>query len=69
MEASLWLWVAPLILIEIGLLVVALLDLLRRRPPYWAIWLLVVIFIQIVGPVLYLLIGRREDDGSRHPDL
>jgi len=68
MEPSLWLWAAPLILIELGLLFVALRDLLRRRPPYWAIWMAAVIFIQIIGPVLYLLIGRKEDDGSRYPD-
>ena len=68
MEPSLWLWVAPLILIELGLLFVALRDLLRRRPPLWVLWLVVVIFIQVIGPVLYLLIGRREDDGTRDPD-
>ncbi|MEI6309352.1 MAG: PLDc N-terminal domain-containing protein [bacterium] len=68
MEPSLWLWAAPLILIELGLLFVALRDLLRRRPPHWALWMVAVIFIQVIGPVLYLLIGRKEDDGSRYPD-
>ncbi|MCX5977609.1 MAG: PLDc N-terminal domain-containing protein [Coprothermobacterota bacterium] len=68
MEPSLWLWVAPLILIELGLLFVALRDLLRRRPPLWVLWLVAVIFFQVIGPALYLLIGRKEDDGTRYPD-
>jgi hypothetical protein len=68
MEPSLWLWLTPLILIELGLLFVALRDLLQRRPPLWVLWLVVVILIQVIGPVLYLLIGRREDDGTRDPD-
>jgi len=52
----------PVILLQIGLMVVALVDLIRRertRGPKWA-WALVVVFINIIGPVVYLLFGREE---------
>jgi Phospholipase_D-nuclease N-terminal len=53
----------PVFLIEIILLVIALLDLLRRqktRGPKWA-WGLAILFIQMIGPVLYLVLGREEE--------
>ena len=52
----------PIILIELGLLVFALVDLLRRertKGPKW-LWAVLIIFIQIIGPVVYLLVGREE---------
>ena len=52
----------PVILLQIGLMIVALVDLIRRertRGPKWA-WALVIVFINIIGPVVYLLFGRGE---------
>jgi len=52
----------PVILLELALMAVALVDLVRRertRGPKWA-WALVIVFINLVGPVLYLLLGREE---------
>jgi hypothetical protein len=52
----------PIILLELGLLIFALVDLLRRERtmgPKW-LWALVIVFIQIFGPVIYLLVGRKE---------
>jgi len=52
----------PIILLNIGLIIVALRDLLRRertKGPKWA-WVLVILFINIFGPIIYLLIGREE---------
>lgn len=52
----------PVLLIELGLLVVALTDLIRRertKGPKW-IWAVIVIFVGIFGPVIYLLAGREE---------
>ncbi len=58
----------PLILIELGLLIVALVDLVRRpsvRGGNKIIWALLIIFSNIIGPIIYLLWGReREDDGA-----
>jgi hypothetical protein len=52
----------PILLLEWGLLIVALVDLIRRRRtrgPKW-VWALVIIFIQIFGPIVYLIFGREE---------
>ncbi len=52
----------PVILIELVLMVVALVDLIRRertRGPKWA-WALIIIFVQTIGPIVYLLLGREE---------
>jgi hypothetical protein len=53
----------PVFLVEIALLVIALLDLLRRqktRGPKW-MWALVIFFVQMIGPIVYLLLGREEE--------
>jgi hypothetical protein len=52
----------PILLLELALLVVALVDLIRRertRGPKWA-WALVIVLINIIGPIAYLLFGREE---------
>ena len=52
----------PIILVEIVLVVIALVDLVRRertRGPKWA-WVLVILFLNLVGPIIYLLFGREE---------
>ena len=53
----------PVILIELVLLLIALIDLLRRqrtRGQKWA-WALAIVFIQIFGPIAYLVFGRIEE--------
>ena len=53
----------PLVLIEIALLVFALLDLIKRektRGPKW-VWVLVILFVNFIGPILYFVIGREEE--------
>ncbi len=53
----------PLILIELVLLVVALVDLVKRehvRGGNKIVWVLVIIFINLIGPIVYLLLGRQE---------
>jgi len=52
----------PVIIIELGLMIIALLDLVKRertRGPKWA-WALVIVVINIFGPIAYLLFGRQE---------
>jgi Phospholipase_D-nuclease N-terminal len=52
----------PIIIIELGLMIIALLDLVKRertRGPKW-VWALVIIFLNIFGPIAYLLFGRRD---------
>jgi hypothetical protein len=54
---------APVFLLQVILLVIALLDLLRRqktRGPKWA-WGLAILFVQMIGPILYLVLGKEEE--------
>lgn len=53
----------PIILIQLALMVIALVDLVRRtsvRGPKW-VWALVIIFINIIGPIIYFTLGRGEE--------
>ncbi|MBI9051115.1 MAG: PLDc_N domain-containing protein [Anaerolineaceae bacterium] len=53
----------PIVIIQIILLIFALVDLLRRervRGPKW-VWILVVLFINIIGPIVYFLAGREDE--------
>jgi hypothetical protein len=55
-----FLW--PLFVIQLGLIVFALVDLNRRpvtRGPKW-VWVLVIIFVNIIGPIVYFVIGRED---------
>jgi hypothetical protein len=55
-------FLVPILLLQIALMVVALVDLVRRertRGPKWA-WTLAIVFLNILGPVIYLLVGREE---------
>lgn len=52
----------PIILIELGLMIIALVDLIRRdqtRGPKW-LWVLVILFFNLIGPILYFIVGREE---------
>ncbi len=52
----------PIVLVELILMVVAIVDLIRSktvRGPKW-VWALVILFIQIIGPIVYLTLGRKE---------
>jgi hypothetical protein len=63
-------FLAPLILLELGLLIFALLDVIRRkqvRGNNKIIWVIVIVVIEIIGPCIYLLFGRKEEpiDGDQ----
>lgn len=52
----------PIILIELGLLVFALVQLVKsevKHMPKWA-WALIIIFINIIGPIVFLTVGRKR---------
>jgi len=54
----------PIILIQLGLQIYAIVDLIKRKKtknlsvPVWAI---IIILGEIIGAALYLLIGRSEE--------
>jgi len=53
----------PLLVIELGLMVFALVDLARREVvkggKKWP-WVLVIVLLGIMGPIFYLLVGREQ---------
>ena len=52
----------PIVLVELGLMVFALVDLIRRehtKGPKW-MWAIIIVVLEIFGPVIYLLVGREE---------
>ena len=62
----------PLILLELGLLVWALIDVIRREHVTGGnkvVWILVIVLINIIGPIVYFLFGRKEgpveEDGDK----
>jgi len=53
----------PLVILEFGLMIFALIDLLRRKAVRGGnkiIWAVVIVLFQIFGPIIYLVIGRKE---------
>ncbi len=52
----------PVVIIELGLLVFALVDIFRRPRtlgPKW-VWVLVSL-VGIIGPIIYFIVGRKEE--------
>ena len=52
----------PILIIQLVLIIFALVDLVRRdqtRGPKW-VWVLVILFVNMVGPIIYLLLGRED---------
>lgn len=53
----------PVVIIELGLMIAAIVDLIRRpqtRGPKW-VWALVILFINFIGPIIYFVAGRKEE--------
>lgn len=56
--------IIPIALIELGLLVFALYDLVRRervRGGNKWLWGILIVFFGMIGPIAYLLLGRKEE--------
>jgi hypothetical protein len=54
----------PLLVIQLGLLIAALIHIFRHdtyKVGSRAIWVIVCIFVNILGPILYFIIGRSEE--------
>jgi Phospholipase_D-nuclease N-terminal len=56
--------IAPILLIQLALMIVALVDLERDerkvRGGRKVVWALVIVFVNIIGPILYFTVGREE---------
>lgn len=54
---------APIIIIQLVLVIFTLFRLTRDKVKYlpkWG-WVLVIIFINLFGPIIYLIVGRERD--------
>jgi hypothetical protein len=52
----------PVIILELGLMIAALVDLIKRektKGPKW-VWILVIVLVNLFGPIVYFLVGREE---------
>jgi hypothetical protein len=56
-------YLIPIVLLQLTLMVVALVDLIRREKtrwlPKWG-WALVIILGELIGPIIYFIFGREE---------
>jgi len=56
--------IIPLVVIQLGLIVYCLIDLSRREKvrglPKWA-WALIIILGELIGPIVYIFVGRIEE--------
>lgn len=58
-----WMLILPVLIIQLVLVVVSVIDLLRVKNtngPKW-MWALIIVFFNIIGPVVYFIVGRRNE--------
>ncbi len=56
-------YIIPLIIVEYGLLIFAIVQVVKNEVKYlpkWG-WILLIIFINLIGPIVFLLIGKKKD--------
>lgn len=57
-----WGIIAPIIVIQLILLIIALIDLSKinqTNGPKW-LWAIIIIFVNILGPIIYFVFGRKQ---------
>lgn len=53
----------PVIVVELVLLAAALIDWFKQpvlRGPKW-VWLLVILFVNLIGPIIYFVAARKDE--------
>lgn len=62
----------PLLLLQLVMVIVALINLLKKELPLKdkIIWLIVIICVQIIGPVIYFAVGSKmlDDKAGKEND-
>lgn len=56
-------YLIPILIVELILLFAALYDWFKQpelRGPKW-VWLLVILFINLIGPIIYFVVARKEE--------
>jgi hypothetical protein len=62
-ESLNWAIIAPFFIIQLILLLVAIIDLVKiekTNGPKW-LWAIIILVVNIIGPILYFVIGRRNN--------
>ena len=63
-DPTILLLLTPLVVIQVGLIIVALRDLLRPERKVKGdsklMWGIIIVVVGMIGPILYLLVGREE---------
>ena len=55
--------IITLVLIQVGMMIIVLVDLEKRektRGPKW-VWVLIIVFGELFGPIIYFIAGRPEE--------
>ncbi|ASK64191.1 transcriptional regulator [Virgibacillus phasianinus] len=58
-----WGAIAPILVLQLILMITALVSCIREEKtngPKW-LWILLILFIGLIGPVLYFVVGRRNN--------
>ncbi|MCM3444824.1 PLDc N-terminal domain-containing protein [Metabacillus halosaccharovorans] len=58
-----WGAIAPILVLQLILMITALVSCIREEKtngPKW-LWILIILIINLIGPVLYFVVGRRND--------
>jgi uncharacterized membrane protein YhaH (DUF805 family) len=56
-------YLIPVLIIQLVLIVIALIDLVKRehtRGPKW-LWAIIIILVNFIGPIVYFVVGRKEE--------
>ncbi|MFA7502601.1 MAG: PLD nuclease N-terminal domain-containing protein [Anaerovoracaceae bacterium] len=56
-----WNLLLPLIILQVGLQIFALISLFKQSLPKEKkiIWVLIIIFLNLLGPIIYFIFGRK----------
>jgi Phospholipase_D-nuclease N-terminal len=56
-------YIIPIVLLQLTLMIVALVDLIRREKtryiPKWA-WAIIILLGELIGPIIYFIFGRED---------
>ena len=53
----------PIIIIQYGLMIFALVQLFRNEVAYlpkWG-WILIIVLVNIIGPIVFLIVGKKKE--------
>jgi len=67
---KLFLTLLPVILIQVGLMIFCIIKIMKdgvgNLTPI--AWIVIVVFVNMLGPILYLILGRKTDDYSEESE-